>query len=512
MGVSFAYAFIPLVFLVAIKLFNTSGLYSSVLVGFVISLQVLFDPRIAALTIGSLTLFYLIRFEFHKKDFLYFAAIPGLIIMLLHLYWILPLIFYKPNIIPQGFDSLSGVKFLSFAFLENSLSLLHPNWPENIFGKVSFMRSEFLVFPVLAYSSLLFLNSKLKIQRIILFFALLGLISAFLAKGTQEPFGGIYIWLFQHIPGFSLFRDSTKFYMLIALSYSILVPFSLWKISEKALVVKNKILYKNLIIISFILFWIFSLRLLFVPGQLKIHQVPESYVQLKDFIASQNQFFRTLWIPSWQRYGYFSDINPAVGRGELFKHASTSAMISELKEKGKEVELQDFGIKYVIVPEDSEGEIFLDDRRYSERIYKKTILEIEKIKGMKKIRNFGKIVVFEISNPRDKFWISSSNKNAKVSYKMINSTKYLVSVKNINKNDIIVFSERFDPNWTMKNSEFKVKSSKLENKLNNFVLPKTGKYSFEVYYQPQKLVNIGLIISVITLALIIIYLIRFKKN
>ena len=107
--------------------------------------------------------------------------------------------------------------------------------------------------PILAYSSLLFI-SKIKDQRskiqiknqkfdnnvamkqfnngAIIFFALLGLVGAFLAKGASPPFSEINSWLFQNFPGMNMFRDSTKFYSLIALSYSVLIPFSIWKIYE----------------------------------------------------------------------------------------------------------------------------------------------------------------------------------------------------------------------------------------------------------------------------------------
>src|SRR6185503_16152979 len=53
---------------------------------------------------------------------------------------------------------------------------------------------------------------------------------AFLAKGANDPFGGVYIWMFEHIPGFIMFRDPTKWYVLIAFAYAVLIPFSIWRI------------------------------------------------------------------------------------------------------------------------------------------------------------------------------------------------------------------------------------------------------------------------------------------
>ncbi len=506
-GVAFAYALIPLVFLSFYKLLGNLKLSRSVIFGFVFSAQILFDPRIALLTLLILVFYYLSRFKFRLKELLLIALIPATISLLLHVFWILPLIFYKTNIIPKGFTSILGVKFFSFAFFENSLSLLHPNWPENIFGKTYFMRPEFLLIPVLAFSSLFFIaKNKVKNQsNDILFFSLVALIGAFLAKGTNEPFGNLFSFLFENIPGFSIFRDPTKFYMLIALSYSILVPFTLFKISEHF---KRQ---KLIIVILFLIFWIASLRGLFLSDTnlLKARQVPQDYIRLKNFIVNQNHFFRTLWIPAWQRYGYFSDINPAIGRGEIFKEASASGMVKELSSQEEQQRLEALSVKYVIVPEDSDGEIFLDDRKYSENEYLKVVSDVRRISNLKELPSFGKIKIFEIQNTRDRFW--STNKSLNINYKFINPTKYEVNIYNAKQGNVLVFSEGFDKNWTIKSDKFS-ESSKDFNGLNSFDLPLNGDYSFEVRYEPQKLVEIGLLISSLTIFGTLILLLRFRKS
>ncbi|EKD86147.1 MAG: hypothetical protein ACD_37C00447G0001, partial [uncultured bacterium] len=115
--------------------------------------------------------------------------IPFFITFLLNSYWIIPTLVLRINPLydlGQIYTSFGAVKFFSFATLENTISLLHPNWPENLFGKVSFMKPEFLIIPILAYSSLLFIkNIETKIKKYIIFFAVLGLVGAFLAKGAN---------------------------------------------------------------------------------------------------------------------------------------------------------------------------------------------------------------------------------------------------------------------------------------------------------------------------------------
>ncbi len=156
MGVAMAYAMAPLI----LKRFtDISGIVQSfkgkfriqnsefrifILNGIFFSIQVMFDPRIALLTIIGSFVYYLF---FYKKITLRlcisFATIIG-VTGVIHLYWIIPLLQSQTAIALQlGEATASNVKFLSFATLEQTLSLLHPNWPENIFGKVYFMKPEF---------------------------------------------------------------------------------------------------------------------------------------------------------------------------------------------------------------------------------------------------------------------------------------------------------------------------------------------------------------------------------
>lgn len=261
---------------------KTNNLKRSLLLGILFALLIALDIRIAYMMMIGVGLFLLIKLvaelrvtSFGLRDtllnFLYsivFIIIgPSVIAGLLHAFWIVPTLFVHQNPFQQlgaAYSTNAAVKFFSFATFENTLSLLHPNWPENIFGKIYFMRPEFLVLPILAYGSLFFINGKRKTENgkptvahdmvgrekrlpldstsltiamtgenlYVIFFALLGLLGAFLAKGANDPFGGVYLWLFGHVPGFVMFRDPTKWYLLIAISYSMLIPFTVSKIYD----------------------------------------------------------------------------------------------------------------------------------------------------------------------------------------------------------------------------------------------------------------------------------------
>ena len=164
------------------------------------------------------------------------GSISVLIAVLVHSFWVLPVALGGSSAAALGeeFTNPGMLKFLSVADFSHAISLLHPNWPENLFGKVYFMQPEFLVLPVIAFASLLFIKPTTKNKQLITYFSLLALIGAFLAKGVQEPGGAVFQWMFAHIPGFVMFRDPTKFYVYIALGYSILIPFTLERITKKS--------------------------------------------------------------------------------------------------------------------------------------------------------------------------------------------------------------------------------------------------------------------------------------
>ncbi len=495
LGVALSYSLAPLVLLAFIQVTKNPTLRKAFISGLVLGLQILFDPRIAYITLLAVFLYLIFSaravIKIIKSSFFIFIT-PLVIGILLHSYWILPLILTKSSAIPAGFDSSLGFKFFSFADFSHSFSLLHPNWPENVFGKIYFLNPEFLILPIIAFSALLFNKNKT-----ILFFSSLALLGSFLAKGTNQPFGQVNEWLFQNFPGMVMFRDPTKWYLLIALSYSILIPYTLKEISKNF----------RLTVILFVLYFIYLINPIF--GQIKIHQIPQEYIQLKSFLNSQKTFSRTLWIPEWQRFGYFSNNHPAIAREELFK-GDAQKQIVQLRKFDTEKKLRDASVKYIILPYDSEEEMFLKDRKYDSKLYEKTVNDIRKIKWLKEINGFGKIKVFEVTDPKDHFW--SPSDNLRINYSFINPTEYKVNVQNAKKREILIFSENFSKNWSARQEGMSI-GSKSFNGLNSFTLPKDGNYDLEIYYSPQKMVNTGLILSILTFLSTIGYLIypRLKR-
>jgi hypothetical protein len=531
-GIGLAYAVVPLIYLLQFKFFRNinqtvskTGLTGqSILSGGVYWLLVLLDIRIFFVSIAGISfyLLYLIIINRFSQNKIIRTGLFQLLTMIFpfagHIFWIIPLLIFRINPVNQfssAYTSIDSLKFFSFADFVHSISLLHPNWPENIFGKTYFMQPEFLAIPILAYSSLLFINRKktehgdTEKNRIILFFALLGLTGSFLAKGVNPPFGGIYLWCFEHLPGFVMFRDPTKWYLLVSLSYSVLIPFSLeniscWLRGKLSTVNKYKDMdkYAGLVIcVIFVCFWIISIREA-VTGQLggtfKEHRIPTEYSKLENLLSHDPEYYRTFWVPSVQRFGYTSNIHPAIDAMGITGESSASGVINWLNTEGSPEQLRRWNVRYVIVPDDSLGELFLTDRKYDNQIYLSSVKNIRKIFWLRELPGWSKLKVYELDNYQDKFWISGSSDSGQINFVMNNPANYAVKLPALNHPIELNFSEAYDRYWIGRAGKYIIRSQNTADKLNSFLIP-ANTPEIIIEYEPQRSVNIGLAVSGISI-------------
>lgn len=523
MGVGLGYAICPLVVGVFIKLIdsvrnNDYSLSNSLLAGLVLALQVMFDPRISYISMLAVVLYSLIswkkdiRFLFSLVLFVY--ILPLIITLLLHTPWLLPIFFFHTNPTAELGSAYTGVRaftFFSFADFSHSFSLLQPNWPENIFGKTSFLIPQFLLLPIIVYSGLFFI--KKNTNRKILFFCLLGLMGTFLAKGANQPFGMINSWMFEHIPGFVLFRDSTKFYTLIALSYALLIPYTLLHLDEYLGKLKHdmKGIYPSFFV--FIFLWVYLIAPA-VLGQIdktlaQNQSVPREYTQLEKYIGGQPEFFRTLWIPREQRFSFVSDTHPAIEAQPLLKVTNSSEVIAKLQKENTEKYLQNLGIKYVIVPYDPYGEVFFKDRKYDKQQYQEVIQSLRKITWLDEVRGFGNIVVFKLAGSKNHFSLSG---NGKITANKIRPDEYVIHIVT-KKPTNIIFVESYNPSWVMKINGKEIASQKNKDGLNAFFIKKAGDYTGSIYFKQKEVLLLGWYIAGGTfLAIMAFFYVRNFRN
>jgi len=277
---------------------------------------------------------------------------------------------------------------------------------------------------------------------------------------------------------------------------------------------KNNFIGTSIQIIFLLYFW-WLLHPLFIGqsvGTLHHSDIPQEYIQVKDFLVNQQTFYRVLWIPVPPKYVFYTDIQRSVSAQELLNIYNQKELLNKFKAKDTEKLLQEANVRYVIIPDDTEKQIYITDRKYDNSKYNELVKTLSIIPWLKRLKSFGNVIVFQVPDQKDHFWIDSPK--AKVSYKAISPVEYKVDISNAKKGDRLVFAEGFDPHWVAKiiSSKYKVPSIKYDKLLNSFILPEGGNYTLDVYYTPQKWVNIGIWISLGTLVLAIGSLIILRRK
>lgn len=109
-----------------------------------------------------------------------------------------------------------------------------------------------------------------------------------------------------------------------------------------------------------------------------------------------------------------------------------------------------------------------------------------------------------------------------VDYKKLNPTLWKVKIKS-HKPFTLLFSENYDRFWVARVDKIdekstkaeKIYSTKLYSATNGFLINQTGNLEIIIEYEPQKWFNIGLVVSITTISIYIVYLIynwRKRKN
>lgn len=511
MGLMIAYAFVPLVFYSFVIrktwLFTASS-----------ALLILFDLRFSYLLYAALVLYGLLVIPRDKWwTTVRIFAIPTLIVAALHSFWLIPSYFGRSFGLPAGYGDPGWLAFLSWAEFSKTISLLHPNWPENIFGFTHFMRPEFLFTPTIVYLSLLVRSKKDSFDPRIRYFFILGLVGAFLAKGVKPPFGNVFEWMFVHVPMFNGFRDPTKFYLLIILAYTILIPYSVQQISEWVKVSKKYVRFAWFVPFIFVVFWWVTL-LPFVKGEVKgtfaSTTVPSEYFELEKILSSQSQFSRTLAVPWRHRFLFQSENHPIIDARDVFKSTDPKVIVDSFVDPSTERRLRDLAIKYIVVPHDSTEEIFLTDRKYDAGKRNYAVAQLDKLPYLTKYKDFINLTVYEYVRSSDHFYTILHNGDYQsFASRRDTPSEYRLTISTQKRPLTVIFSESFDPNWKLWDGEKIIKSQKTNTGLNSFVLNSSQTGDVTVYYANEKYLHIGLLVSggVLLLLLILGYL-RPRSN
>jgi hypothetical protein len=361
--IAFMYALVPLFFWLLEKSILTQKSKYFIWFSLVFSIMLGYEVRISYIIVIVALVYILFHFSL-KQVITKKLWIPAILIPLLNLYWILPIVFSNSSsaIAKVANRGLFGNKLFS---LLNAISLGEYAWtgsfPNNFFDPQPIPPCLFVIPIVLVYLVYLMVKAR-KITKELTFFILLSLVGILLTKQSDQPFPWLYEFLYKNVPTFNLFREASKFYVLIAFGYAGIMAIGLKFLVEESENVKKKSL-QILKIGSFALILFVSLINVIpvfngsIGGLFNDRPEIADYTKLNSYLGSQQDFFRTVWVPSFSSYGEFSDIHPIVSSPKLlsiFKQDESKEYIKNVESTLQLPQfasfLKDTSIKYFVLP------------------------------------------------------------------------------------------------------------------------------------------------------------------
>ncbi len=296
-GVYLAYGLAPFVFLTFINFqiyFTKQKFIKFLLVIFLCSIA---DFRIAFLVLFFSFLFY----SLWKRKIAFKALFSTIILIPLFSYFLYPAI-------SGMYESFLPVQLNSrFFSLLNGLTFYQPHWPLNQYGLITY--PSFLFAFVFVF---IILGVFLKPSRKLISLGLIFLASVFLLKGETEPFGFVNIFLTSKIFFGFIFRDSSKFFVITAMTTSLLVSYTYNLISIRFVKIKPYIFYTFILFFSFLVFPVFSNTL---NGTLMISR-GNNLKNVYQYLNQEN-FSRALWMPYFHPFTYQTENNQGISGRDL---------------------------------------------------------------------------------------------------------------------------------------------------------------------------------------------------
>ncbi|MFH2058561.1 MAG: hypothetical protein ABIJ59_06645 [Pseudomonadota bacterium] len=409
-SVAVANALTPLIVLFFMKTLKERSLRNAVVTGLFVALSSQYEPRITYIICWIMILYFLYDIIVEKKIEIKKAGLAGVvctIVILCNLYWILLLVF-ADSVESTSFlrRDLFGAQFFNLQFAITSFSSSWTGGKPGIFT-VEAIPVRFWLIPILAFFPLVIGKVSKKIG----FFYVLALVGIFLAKMSSNPFPELYRWLFYHFPGFLAFREASKFYLIINLSFAVLIGHNVNLIYE---LIKGhtRFAYVGRIFVFTVaglyLFNIYPMLTQKFPLT-KARPIPLEYIDVKKKLVQKDQFFRTMGVLRRPFYFFAGNIQPGLQadfiKTELWKMPELNQYDPKiLKYSHMDWVFDAAGIRYVYIPSDPWNEMFdyVNEEGVAIQGFSGSKKEMEELMDdlawLKNKKYFGEIIVYENHN------------------------------------------------------------------------------------------------------------------
>lgn len=484
--ISLAYALSPLILLLFIQILKKPTLKKQLEFAFLLAAIGYIEFRLLYINFFIIAIYFIFYLYCEKKSFhevwkqTRYFFLPILIFILLNVFWIIP--FLISGELSQNDLFSRGLFGDGYFDMVNALAIFHPWWTgsvPSIFIK-QIAGAHFFIVPFIVFCTILLPFRKRLIPFLVLF-----VIGVLLTKQSSEPFKSLYLWFYQHMPGFNAFRESSKFYLISSLSSAALIGFSISSISR---FFKNEKLFRFILFILFLFFIIqakpiltSSMGTVFIP-----RSYPVEYQYLNNFINNDRNFSRILWFPHTNRFGTYTNLHPGitslVDLNKTFKKFVdpsekdfSDSLYSIFEDDHFSTFLNNTSIRYIIIPSNLKWDDVKSPWRnptlYTDRMDKLNYLSPVQDDYLLK----HDIHVYENRDYRPHISLSddmpryqNTTSIEPVEYQAISSTEYRISVRHLREPLYLNFSENYHPDWRLRIGKFKWFGQFLEN---NYFLP-----------------------------------------
>jgi hypothetical protein len=518
-----------------------------------LSLIQMYEPRIYFIALGLFGLLGI--FEMFENGSIqlknYVVFMPLIFSVVIGSFWILPVLFGSAVNSNELFNrGLFGDEYMS---LLNSLTAYHPFWSRE--GVQAFLLKpvpmDAYILPFVVLLFFFFVRKKNKLD---MYFSILLIGGFLLVKQSAVPFTGLYLWLYENVPLFNAYRESSKFLALISISsaYAVVrltdISFQMKKGASRWIVQLSIFLLLVVSISQYLPFLSGKMGTLFEPRVMPYeYQIVNHYVRNAD--PNDERRYLILWIPRDSRWGDIGSTSPRLSLERILQDEwlpfidyetdfSDLFVLKFLSDPDFERLIDVWGIRYIVVPShdnDNDSDFFqyygkredfihlLDDADF---LQKQDIgVEILEV-----YENSGYLPHFYTTESEN--ILGNDSVYTPVIAKRFNSTEYSVSLSDENlKDGKLYFQEAYNSGWILipnikkltlfekvallnpKNKVSSVQSMSVAG-MNVFELDQNTSTQYVLYFLPQSLllVGAGISLSFVILLLSIIIFWRLKKK
>jgi hypothetical protein len=564
--VAFIYMMAPIFIYTFISAIENNKIINWIMFSLLNLVMIGYELRMVYILYWIILIYWLVFFnkKYLGLDYIKNYIIYGISLLLLNLYWILPTLQGSGSAIEK---TANRGLFGSFLFdIKRAIVISEAAWtggyPEMNFVPQAIPLYLFVV-PTVILVGFVLIRKHIQYRRYFIFFGIVSCLGITLTTQQSQPFPDLYEWLYLNFPGFNLFREASKFYIITAIGYLGLLSISIKLIKDKLHKTKLEKLYFVLCLILISTF-VYNTKPLLnkeIGTMFVSKEIPTDYNNFKNIMLAENSHYRTLWTPTYSRYGFFNIKNSVVSNTSYLDDPKNifnfdqsknieNNLIELYKKNFSNNLLDNSNIKYVVVPirdgvNDTNFFKFYGEENNS-NIRGWYISGLDKIDWLeKKDFGFNELVVYENKDYKDRIYLTKEPETVyediednKVEFNQITPAEYRVKINNLEGTAYLNFVESYDSNWKMRIGDFDWKEAlynknyfiddskhtKSEIEFNKFELSKEyikanfdkpyykenqdGSIDIELtlYFKPQSYFYLGIIISGTTLILCLGYL------